>query len=189
MCVFSIFLILFSVENFATRTKKMTIFSSALKQLVANPQIHNRALCFLAYPSDGLGEHFAPILWVMLKNQNIPIYFDSKTMITQHDSNLFKNKKWRLCASDYFDKNYLKITILENGFRLTSLDPQKVAFYPQDASLSIGRTITHKTEPVNGEDLITDLTLMIDETILQEKPLFIWWDYEKQNFVIESQFD
>ncbi|KKQ11037.1 MAG: hypothetical protein US22_C0044G0001, partial [candidate division TM6 bacterium GW2011_GWF2_36_6] len=118
--LFSILLILFSVENFATRTKKMHIFSSELKQLVVNPQIKNRTLCVFAYPFDGLGEHFASILWVMLDNPNIPIYFDSQTMITQHDSNLFKNKKWRLCASDYFDKNNLKITILENGFRLTS---------------------------------------------------------------------
>ncbi|MFH1254459.1 MAG: hypothetical protein V1646_03445 [bacterium] len=182
--IFSIFLILFSVENFAARTKKMRIFSSALKQLAANPQIKNRTLCIFAYPFDGLGEHFASILWVMLDNPNIPIYFDSQTMITQHDSNLFKNKKWRLCASDYFDKNYLKITILENGFRLTSLDPQKVAFYPQETSLSIGKTIAHKTELVNGEKLTTDLTLIIDESILHQKPLFIRWDYEKQNFVI-----
>ncbi len=94
--VFLIFLILFSIENFAARTKKMTLFSSALKQLAVNPKIQNRPLCFLAYPSDGLGDNFASILWLMLKNPNIPIYFDSKTMITQHDSNLFKNKKWRL---------------------------------------------------------------------------------------------
>ena len=174
--LFSFFLILFSVENFTVRTKKMHIFSSALKQLVANPQIHNRPLCFFAYPFDGLGEHFASILWVMLDNPNIPIYFDSQTMITQHDSNLFKNKKWRLCASDYFDKNYFKIIILENGFRLTSLDPQKVAFYPQETSLSIGQTITHKTELAHEENLITDLTLIIDELILQKKPLFIRWE-------------
>ncbi len=181
---FSIFLMLFSVENFAARTRKMHVFSSALKQLAANPQLKNRTLCIFAYPFDGLGEHFASILWVMLDNPNIPIYFDSQTMITQHDSNLFKNKKWRLSASDYFDKNYFKITVLENGFRITSLDPQKVAFYPQKTSLSIGQTITHKTELVNGEILITDLTLIIDERISQQKPLFIWWDYEKQNFVI-----
>ncbi len=95
-----------------------------------------------------------------------------------------KIKNGDYSASEYFDKNYLKIIILKNGFRLTSLDPQKVAFYTQKPSFSIGQTITHKTELVTGEILITDLTLIIDAKILQQNPLFIWWDYEKQNFVI-----
>ena len=187
-----IFQTYFTLESFSRRERKMLTFSTALKELVVNPKIKNKAICPIGYPMDGLGDQFAGILWVMLDDPTIPAYFDTSTIITQLDSNLVKPTRWRNIISEYYSENFIKIKPITlspgyrshvvNGFRLTSTNPQKVAFNLKNNGFSLGKKITHKKQIINGEEMVTDFSLIFDEKYLDQDIVFITWDFKTQRF-------
>jgi hypothetical protein len=159
----------------------MHLHATAIKEILKNPIIKNKSLCFIGYPHDGLGEHFAGLIWTLKKNPTINVYFDSETVILQRDSNIIKPTKYKNIISNYYNKNYVNITPKKNGFRFTSTNSEKVSFnITNKNTLSIGKKIIHKKK----HGFTTDFTLQIDPQYLQKNILFFTWDYETQKFVI-----
>ena len=185
LIILNIFQITFAIENFSRRETKMKIMSKAIKKIINNPQLQKKSLCFLGYPSDGFGGHFAGLIWIFQDNPSIHAYFDTKTIIKQLDSNIVSPVGWKNMVSEYYKKNFVKITPIKNGFRFKSSNSKKVAFNLNEKNgCSMGKKIIHKTKNINGEKLTTDFTLIIDKKYIQEKIIFFTWDYEKQKFVI-----
>jgi hypothetical protein len=133
------------------------------------------------------GGNPAPIFWVLFNNPNKLIYCDNSTALTQADSNVVMATKWMNISSNYYDKNYIDIISEPDGFRYISLNPKKI-FFPLDTtnnlSASLGKKIINKKEIVNGQEVATDFTVIIDEKYLKQNPVFISWDYKIKRFVI-----
>ncbi|MBU4269600.1 hypothetical protein KJ644_02335 [Candidatus Dependentiae bacterium] len=182
--IFILFLIIFTVKSFSKREAKYNIMRIATEKLIQNPKIQNRALCFFGYPTDMFGQQNADIFWILLNNPKLQIYFDPTTAITQSDSNLVQDAGWGNIISNFYDKNYVTITQIKNGFNFKTNNPHKVNFDLNDCSYSLGKKIINKIEKINGINAITDFTLKIDKKYLDQKPLFIKWNYETKYFEI-----
>ena len=158
----------------------------AFLQLANNQQLtsSNQPLCFLAFPIDGFGTGIEQAAWLYLIAPNNPVYYDPSTILTQADSNILENTGWRMRCSNYYDKNYFTIAHTATSIRLTSLNPEKINFtLPQDY-LSLGKKNIHSTYLLDGKNVVTDFTLTFAQKYLEQKPLIIVWDYEKQQFVV-----
>jgi hypothetical protein len=182
-CLLVTFNIFFTLECLQRREIKMKTVGHAVQELVASPLIANRALCFLSYPMDGLGDQPADIIRVLRKDTTLPIYCDTATALVQADSNIITPTRWKNIVSAYYTKNYVTITPIENGFRFTSSDPTKVHFLIDDnQSYSLGKKIILAKQTTKSGEVITDFTLIIDEQYLNQKPVFVAWNYEKPGF-------
>jgi hypothetical protein len=179
-----VFYIEFAIENFLKRERKMNVHKNAIEELLKNPTIKNSSLCFLGYPSDGFGDQFSSLLWALLNNPNIKLYFDPSTMIVQADSNIVQTNTWRNIISNEFSENFVDIQPVNGGFRFISLNPNKVFFESTETGCSLGKKIINKKEKIKNEIVVTDFTLLIDQKYLDEKPLFIKWNYRTKTFVI-----
>ncbi|MBY0353706.1 glycosyltransferase family 39 protein [Candidatus Babeliales bacterium] len=181
---FVIFNIFFVLHSFARRTTKHHQLAQATHKLVTNPAIKNRALCFVGHPLDGFGEQNAAIFWILLNDPTIPIFFDSATAIMQADANIVQPTKWANIVSAYHDKNYYTTTPVSGGFRFTSTDPEKVYFLAEHVGYSLGTTIIHEKKIINGQNIVTDFTLLLDEQYIKKSPIFIRWDFETKKFLL-----
>lgn len=179
-----IFEIGFVLHSFARRSTKHGLLAQATYELVANPAIKNRALCFIGHPTDGFADQNAAIFWILLNDLSIPIFFDSATAITQADANIVQTTKWANIVSNYYEKNYYTTTTVPGGFRFTSINPAKIHFFTENCNYSFGEKIVHAQQTVDGQRVVTDFTLLINEEYLKQNPLFIRWDFETQRFVI-----
>ena len=182
--VYILFFGFFLTENFSRREKKYNIMRLATENLIQNPEIKNRALCFFGYPADMFGQQNADIFWILLNNPSLPMYFDPSTAITQADSNLIQDAGWKNIISDFHDKNYFTITPIKGGFRFKSLNPIKVNFNINDCGYSLGKKVINKTEKINNLKVITEFDLFIDKKYLDTKPIFIKWNYKTKEFEI-----
>ena len=156
----------------------------ATEKLIKNPKIQARSLCFFGYPTDMFGQQNADIFWILFNNPKLQIYFDPATAITQSDSNLIQDAGWGNIISDFYDQNYVIITRVKNGFNFKSTNPHKVNFDLNSSGYSLGNKIINKIEKINGTNVITDFTLIIDKKYLDQKPIFIKWNYETKEFDI-----
>ncbi|MBD3231334.1 hypothetical protein GF322_01595 [Candidatus Dependentiae bacterium] len=183
---FVIFLFIFTFVNFKIRENKMKIMSGAVYELIQNPIIQNRNLCFISHPLESWGEQNAQIFWTLLNNTSPKILFDSATAITQIDCNVIKPTKYINICADLFEHNYCKITPIKNGFNFKSLNPKKIHFEPkiERSDYSLGKKIINKTINFKGLEVVTDFSLIFDKHYLDLDPLFIKWDYEKRKFII-----
>lgn len=175
------FNMVFTIQCFLRREHKMHTISHAVQDLVANPITHNRALCFLTYPMDGLGDQPADIIRVLRKDLITPVYCDTATAIVQADSNIVTPTRWKNIVSAHYTKNYVMIAPVDGGFRFRSSDPTKVHFYVSpDQSYSLGQKIinTRKNVP------ITDFTLLIDKKYLDSNPVFVAWNCKQPGFEV-----
>ncbi|MBX9830399.1 hypothetical protein K2X40_00435 [Candidatus Babeliales bacterium] len=181
---FVIFTTGFVLHSFARRTAKHAQLAQATNELVANPAIKNRALCFIGHPLDGFGEQNAAIFWILLNNAGIPIFFDSATAIMQADANIVQPTKWATIVSKYHNKNYYTTTPVPGGFRFTSTNPEKVYFLAEHTGYSLGKKIIHERKIVNKQNVVTDFSLLLDEQYIKKSPIFIRWDFETKKFLI-----
>ena len=173
-------LIVLCIQNLSIREKKLATMHHAIKALVSNIAGNTRPLCFVGFPIDGFGTGIEQAVWIMDHRWSYPIVYDSMSMIVQRQANLVDGSGWHLKCSHYFDKNYVSITISESSIRMTSLDPQKVIFYydPTDI-LSLCKKVIHATDDQGN---IIDVSIMLEQRLIKQKPRFVLWDYEKQTF-------
>jgi len=182
--LFICLLIFLCVENLSCREEKMATMKQGVMRLIAHQAINNRTLLMTSYPSDGFGNGIAQAIWYFSKQFDIPILTDFATRTIQVDTNVFHSDNVHLRCSPYHTKNYVSVTPVENGFRFTSTDPDKIHFFfeKNTTNTSLGRKIIHK----KCDDGVLDFTLIIDKKWLDQDPLFVSWDYEKQAFDLMS---
>lgn len=173
----------FCFDSFSRRTEKHSALSHAVFELVQNPLVKNRSLCFIAYPLDGVAD--PAIFRILLNDPTKIIYFDPSTAIRQIDSNIVTPTRWCNIISSYHDKNYFTVSLNGNEVRLTSLDASKINFDTNSYGCSLGKKVIHKTEKkLKGQEVVTDFSLIIDKQYQKNNPIFIRWDYAKKRFEI-----
>jgi hypothetical protein len=179
------FFVHFTIDCFTRRAAKMHAAAMAVHALVEDPRIQNRALCFLSYPAEVLGDQPAEVCWVIRNDHTIPVYCDPATALVQADAHTVQSTRWRNVASNYHDQNYVTITPVHNGFRYTSSNPDKVNFCIRSpGDFPLGPKIIHRTQTVNGVSVVTDFTLVIDTCYREKNPVSVVWDYAKKRFII-----
>jgi hypothetical protein len=176
----TLFFMSFTVYNFARREHKLQAIATAMQELVANPLITNRPLCFLSYPMDGLGDQPSDVIRVLYHSASQEVYCDASAALVQADSNIVTPCGWCNKASEYYTKNYVCITPVPGGFRYASLNSQKVQFFIPDTNFSLGKKVINKKE-AGG---VTDFTLFIDPVYLKKDMVYLVWDYENKRFVL-----
>jgi len=174
--------IVFTYQNVRCRENKLHITHTAITNLVNKIDTKNpKPLVFLSFPIDGFGTGIEQAVWVMYGKENFPIYYDPCLGLVQADSNLITNKFLHAGCADYFNKNYVSISRVNNtSFRYITSDPDKMFFYVQNQEfLSIGKKVINHTDQLGR---ILDFTLLIDQKYLEPEPIFLYWDYEKRLF-------
>jgi len=180
--------IIFTYQNLRIREHKLFITHNAITILTKNLEPNNtRPLVFLSSLVDGFGTGLEQAVWVHYGHENFPIYYDPSTMLVQVDSNLLTNKFLHVGCADYFTKNYVTITpiFIHNsitGFRYVTSDPEKTYFYmTHNDYLSLGKKVINHKDQLGR---VTDFTLVLDQKYLEKDPIFLYWDYEKQQFLL-----
>jgi len=142
--------------------KTSQAFDQLAQDLMNNPSIKNRALCFIALPYDIFPTGVAQALRMRGVPETQKIYYDNSTFV------------W---STKPITKNYISVTQAHNKLCLTSSDIS-AWFIPYNKLTAMG-TITG-----------TSSCICYDfDTQYQEKNLlFIMWDFEQHKFVILKPF-
>lgn len=175
---------IFCYDSFSRRTIKHNYLSEAVYKLVEDERVHQRTLCFLCQPLDGMGDQNPDIFRILLNQPQKIIYFDSSTAIIQADQNIVKPTRWGNMVSSYHDQNHFSVTPINGGFRFQTLDSSKIIFNLNTNGYSLGKKIVHQAQC----GMVTDFSLLIDQMYIDHKPLFIIWDFKKMAFCIHESF-
>ncbi len=171
---------LLTFTSFQAREQKLHTMHQAVVNLCADPQVTHRPLCFLTIPSDGFG--FNPqIFWIIFNNRDYPVYFDLALAMTQQDSNIVKPGRWFNAVAPYYEKNYVTVSPITQGFSFQSSNDKKFIFETTDAQRSqkLGSLVVLEKNTIGDA---TKIHLTVDDTIWQQHPLFINWNYETKSF-------
>lgn len=180
-----VFCILLTRQSFFLREQKMQTNAHAIQDLITNPLTKNRAICFLSYPMDGLGDQPSDIVRVMRDSISLPVFCDTATALVQEGANIVVPKKWYNAVSPYYIKNYVSITPVDGGFRYRSSDATKIHFLlPEQQTYSLGRKIINQYAHIGDRKVVTDFTLLIDSMVTDKEIVFATWDYELKGFKV-----
>lgn len=174
-----------TLQSFSRREHKMHTIAHAIQELVDDPRTQNKAICFLSYPMDGLGDQPADIVRVMRHSLTLPVFCDTATALVQEGAHIIITQCWYNAISPYYTKNYVTITPVGNGFRYQSSDPSKMHFFISDThGFSLGKKVINEKQKLAGRDVVTGFTLVIDQKYLDYNPAFAVWNYQKPGFDI-----
>lgn len=168
--IFILLLAIFSIATLPAHLKErghtLYTYNQALIDLAKNPVTHKNPICFIAIPYEVFTTGCAQALWMYGVPTKTPIYYDRRTFT------------WTKHPLKPLTQNLIDIQILEDGFRITSQNKDLIWFLPMDISTLLGKIIPHK----KNHDKVVDLSIILDQQWLDQKPIFITWDYEKNLF-------
>jgi hypothetical protein len=176
--LFILWLMIMCYTNMRCREHKMEIRKQALQEFVARPDIKGRPLWILTFPIDGLYPSIAHAIWYYSGTYDTRIMTDSSTWIFNNWG--FTTDSWLVRCCPYPDKNNYEITKHDTVIRITSLDPEKIRISHNYKSLDI--PLGRNTVLATHGDVITDLSIEIDQKWVELDPLFVVWDFEQQRF-------
>jgi hypothetical protein len=144
-----------------------------IQELLSNPVLHKKALCFIGLPKKFYNSSLAPSIWCLLPEQ-FPVYYDPETFIN----------------SDSLQHN-IRILPIKNGYRLT-LENKNTEFidYAElchkdysfaNGSFTMGTIIKHAHNDSGG---VYDMSYIFDKKYLEQNMIFISWDYDRACFMI-----
>lgn len=163
LLTFNIILLFFS---FKKREERLFKLNSAFSSLVSNKKVQNKALCFVGLPWSFFPTGVAQGVWINGISSDLPVYYDRRT--------------WGFSNLPVF-KNWLKIDVIKNGFRLRSLNSNDlhIAAGGQEEFAMGDLTINKRSD---GKPI--DVSLIFDKKYLKQDILFVSWDYEEFKFKI-----
>ncbi|MFH1831817.1 MAG: hypothetical protein ABH827_03350 [bacterium] len=160
--------IFFVSSRLKTRGLFLKDKADVISELLAHKNINSGPLCFIGIPRSTFSTALAQQLWMCGLNESQPIYFDLSLFARTQATN---------------EKNHLKIEQIENGFKLKSLDPQKLWWDSWGGGeMPMGNKTVHKTDKNTGH--IYEISIVLDKKHLNKKLIFITWDYVKNKFMI-----
>ena len=160
------FNVIFLVSYLKKRENFLHKLHVAFDHLSQNSKIKNRVLCFVGLPWSYMGTGAAQAVWLRGVNLSLPIYYDKNTWVHNADLNI---------------KGQVKIEVIKKGFRIKSQNSDKLWFAGcGQKEFSMGRKVVHKAE--NGK--VVDMSFILDEKYLKQRPVFISWDYRNHKFLI-----
>ncbi len=150
-------------SHLKTREHQLHQINRAYAELAKNEIIKDKTLCFIGLPYDTFVTGVAQAMWLNGLPANIPVYYDNTTFVWRdHDT----------------DKNNIRITPTDNGFRLTSLDHSQAWFACTNTCMPMGTKTVH--QEVAGK--IFDMSYHVDKKYTTDDTVWITWDYEQQKF-------
>lgn len=157
--------IVFSIINFKKREKLLAFPNERLDELVDNDSIKNRNLCFIGLPFHPFRNSIDCAIKMRKANFNNVIYYSEMMFLS--------------CDLNEFPEEFTLVQI-KNGFRLTSSLGLMCKTDNRSDRLVGKNYIINK---MNG-DKVVDASFVFDKTMLDQKLLFVAWDYNKQDFKI-----
>lgn len=176
-CAFSLLFVLASINaaGFMHKQRKKeivlhTIFT-AFQELSDNDNVKNaQSLCFVGLPMHWFGSGNAQAVRLLGGNKKIPVFYDINNFLYKREA--------------FYDikKHCLNVSRSRNEVQLTSGDPRELIFPRHLVEHStLGKIFVYaknvKDEPVN-------LSIKLNEKIMDHDPLLISWDYAEQQFTI-----
>ncbi len=135
-----------------------TSLKKLTKSKIVLKQIKNKKpLCFVALPPHWFGQGTAQAMWFLTNKNDFPVY--------EYGTSIFEKNRNSYRQIPKFNKNYLKTTITRTGIEAKSLNTEYLWFFENNK--------TAKSAFIN-----------IEQKYLDEKPLFIAWNYKKADFKI-----
>lgn len=153
----------FVIISMISRSNRLAIKTEAIEQLMHNPKLNNKPLCFIALPRGPFASGLAQQLWMSGFDAKIPIFYDPSTFV----------------ETPYHANNQdLIITHIPNGIMLTSKN-HKVFWW----SCFGGETMRLGTKMLLSMDHHGVYAIRYCfEHIKCYNPLLMTWDYEHQTF-------
>jgi hypothetical protein len=154
---------LFLYNKLKLREKVLNHITVNFKELINNNTIQNqiknkKPLCFIALPPYWFDMGTAQAMWFLTKDNSYSVYhFGAK--IVEKNRHSYRE-------IPQFNKNYLKVTIINTGANIESLNTDVLWF--ED----------------NNNNKLSKTNIDIAQKYLSENPIFITWDYEKAKFKI-----
>ncbi len=190
-----IFNAFYLIVNMKLREKNFHKIELAFDELVADPQTKNRPICFIAIPAN-FGPGLTQAIWLRDENSSRPVYCDSaiRTSVDRNYSLLeyyfgVKIKHFFDTNTQWLDENYLKIVPIKNGLQFVSLNSEKLWFTScwdigSNKYIPVGKYIIDKVDPKNNT---YEASMIFDDKILKQDPVFVTWNYEDQKFWILNE--
>ncbi len=150
---------LFLIKTLKTREQALHKVTSSFTDLLRDNRIQKKPLYFFALPHHWFAMCVAQAVWFLSGKDHYPVYHNGVIIeVAEFYSYLH---------SPVTDKPYLKITPTPDGFLLQSLD--------------INRLWLCDRQPPLKKDT---LHVIINQSILNQNPIFITWDYQRAQFII-----
>lgn len=157
-------------KSLKTRENQTKNITNAYKELIKNPLLKDKNLCFIGIPFMPFRSSLAQSLWFLGFNDSKQIYGDI--------SSFFE------CPDEQYRIEPFKITQIKNGFRLQSSD-DNLCWPNRDYQTAMGEKIVHKFD---RQGRISDVTFIFDEKYLNKDTVFITWDCKSWKFKILGPF-
>jgi hypothetical protein len=164
----SLFIVINGVYLVISMHHKVPILKSAnhaCQTLALDSRITNKTLCFIGVPRDVFWTGLAQHMWLRGADSSKPIYYDMST--------------FSLCERD--GVHNMSITPIHGGFRLASLDHQKLWWIAWGGEYT---KMGEKQIYVQDEEKLYDFDFILDEKYANMKLLFVTWDYRCASFRI-----
>ncbi len=153
--------------HFKYREKQLHTTANAFKDLIQNPALIGKKVCFIGLPYDTFVSSVAQAMWLNGIPADTPIYYDNTTFL------------W----GSNIQPADISIESTKDGFHLTSHNPDHAWFLITNSCLPMG------TKSIEKEKMgkILELNYQIDKKYLTSEHVWITWDYEKQCFIVISK--
>lgn len=164
----SLFILINGVSLIIAMHHKIPILTSAnqaCQRLALDSRITDKKLCFIGVPRDVFWTGLAQHMWLRGADSSKPIYYDMST--------------FSCCKRD--GAHNMSITPIQGGFRLTSLDHQKLWW------IAWGGEYTQMGEKQiysQDEEKLYDFDFILDKKYATMELLFVTWDYKCSSFSI-----
>lgn len=127
--------------------------------------------------------NIAPAIWLREGKKDRLVFCDFTTASCIRSLVLTWFKRFYFYL-EKFDENIVKVFCDKNCFYIKTLDPKKLFFgygRVEEKQSFFGRIIIPRIDENNR---VCELSLIVDKKWLQEKSIFISWDYKMQKFII-----
>ncbi len=150
--------------HFRHREHALHTVANAYKELIHNPAITGKTLCFIGLPYDTFVTGVAQAMWLNGFPANTPIYYDNATFIW---GNTIKQEN-------------ISIKQTKDGFRLTSNNPDHAWFLITNSCMPMGEKIVRKEQ----WGRIIEFSYHVKPQYLTPEHLWVTWDYKNQRFKV-----
>jgi hypothetical protein len=185
--VFFIFLLVISILHIRCGLYKVEPvtqqINSQLIKLAKNPRIKDKVVCFVGLPMPWFAPGTAQALWLYGHDPHSDIVYDFANF-TFRDKSI--DPMTRVFLHDHA-KHKMFIDNIKYGYMLTSYNNNKLYFkVNKNVASSLAQ---YFPQNINSQGFGGEVEIQFNVEFLAKKPVFVSWDYEKDEFIILGTID
>lgn len=169
-----------SISRLSARAARFRAVDDCYRQLVAKPDIKDRAICFVGVPQDWFPmECIAQTIWLLRGSASRPVFYDKLMNVACCE---FGNTQGA-CLPPATD--LVSVAVKGDTVHIVSKDHTR-AWIPIADAFGRSRTCTMgtlKLSEVSGSRGY-DLRITIDDRWLRTDPVFVTWNFEQRKFSV-----